>query len=285
MALCDAEKTFVLHGVEENFRIDGREREDYRPMELETNIVAHAFGSARLRLANTVVLVAVKLEVDAPFPEKPREGKLEFFVDCSANATPDFEGRGGEDLAVEISNCLASAYKSPQVFDLTKLCILKGHKCWKIFVDILLLECGGNLYDAVSIAVKTALWDTRIPLVRSVTVDGSNIDMDVSDELHDCQKLDVSGAPIMVTVCKIGEQCIVDPNVAEEQCSVGAVVIAVSRDKFSTVLQTGSGSLHPQTLLESLQMGQKVAHRLSEALSETLEEVKKSANQDVGFLR
>lgn len=61
-----------------------------------------------------------------------------------------------------------------------------------------LLECGGNLYDAVSIAVKTALWDTRIPLVRSVTVDGSNIDMDVSDELHDCQKLDVSGAPIMV---------------------------------------------------------------------------------------
>ncbi|XP_068905513.1 exosome complex component RRP42 [Tenebrio molitor] len=285
MALCEAEKTFVLHGVEENFRIDGREREDYRPMELETNIVAHAFGSARLRLANTDVLVAVKLEVDAPFPEKPREGKLEFFVDCSANATPDFEGRGGEDLAVEISNCLASAYKSPQVFDLTKLCILKGHKCWKIFVDILLLECGGNLYDAVSIAVKTALWDTRIPLVRSVTVDGSNIDMDVSDELHDCQKLDVSGAPIMVTVCKIGEQCIVDPNVAEEQCSVGAVVIAVSRDKFSTVLQTGSGSLHPQTLLESLQMGQKVAHRLSEALSETLEEVKKSANQDVGFLR
>jgi exosome complex component RRP42 len=285
MALCDAEKTFVLHGVEENFRIDGREREDYRPMELETNIVAHAFGSARLRLANTDVLVAVKLEVDAPFPEKPREGKLEFFVDCSANATPDFEGRGGEDLAVEISNCLASAYKSPQVFDLTKLCILKGHKCWKIFVDILLLECGGNLYDAVSIAVKTALWDTRIPLVRSVTVDGSNIDMDVSDELHDCQKLDVSAAPIMVTVCKIGEQCIVDPNVAEEQCSVGAVVIAVSRDKFSTVLQTGSGSLHPQTLLESLHMGQKVAHRLSEALSETLEEVKKSANQDVGFLR
>jgi exosome complex component RRP42 len=285
MALCEAEKTFVLHGVEENFRIDGREREDYRPMELETNIVAHAFGSARLRLANTDVLVAVKLEVDAPFPEKPREGKLEFFVDCSANATPDFEGRGGEDLAVEISNCLASAYKSPQVFDLTKLCILKGHKCWKIFVDILLLECGGNLYDAVSIAVKTALWDTRIPLVRSVTVDGSNIDMDVSDELHDCQKLDVSGAPIMVTVCKIGEQCIVDPNVAEEQCSVGAVVIAVSRDKFSTVLQTGSGSLHPQTLLESLQMGQKVSHRISEALSEALEEVKKSANQDVGFLR
>lgn len=50
-------------------------------MELETGIVSHAFGSARLRLANTDVLVAVKLEIDAPFPERPHEGKIEFFVD------------------------------------------------------------------------------------------------------------------------------------------------------------------------------------------------------------
>lgn len=50
-------------------------------MEVETDIVQHAFGSARLRLANTDVLVAVKIEVDTPLPEKPLEGKLEFFVD------------------------------------------------------------------------------------------------------------------------------------------------------------------------------------------------------------
>lgn len=61
--------------------MDGRQRGDYRPMELETNIVEHAFGSARLRLANTDILVAVKLEIDTPFPEQPDEGKLEFFVD------------------------------------------------------------------------------------------------------------------------------------------------------------------------------------------------------------
>lgn len=156
------------------------------------------------------------------------------------------------------------------------------------------------MYDAVSIAVKAALWDTRIPLVKSVTVDGNNIDMEVSEELHDCQKLDVTGAPIMVkkkphgrffvnlfpqvTVCKIGEQCIVDPSAAEELCSVGALVISVSRNKFSTILQTGSGSLHPQTLLECLQTGHKVAQRLHDALIETLVDIKPSENS-VGFLR
>lgn len=61
-----------------------------------------------------------------------------------------------------------------------------------------MLECGGNLYDGVSLAVKAALWDTRIPLVKSVNIDGNNIDMDVSQEIHDCQKLDVEAAPVMV---------------------------------------------------------------------------------------
>ena len=50
-------------------------------MELETGIVTHASGSARLRLANTDILVGVKTEIDIPSPDNPNQGKLEFFVD------------------------------------------------------------------------------------------------------------------------------------------------------------------------------------------------------------
>lgn len=59
-----------------------------------------------------------------------------------------FEGRGGEDLATEISNSLAKAYFS--TFPLNKLTIASGQMCWKLTVDILILELGGNLFDAVS---------------------------------------------------------------------------------------------------------------------------------------
>ena len=38
-------------------------------------------GSARVRLGNSDILVGVKLEIDTPFPDRPYEGKLEFFVD------------------------------------------------------------------------------------------------------------------------------------------------------------------------------------------------------------
>lgn len=39
--------------------------------------------------------------------------------------------------------------------------VLERLQCWTLYVDILILECGGNLYDAVSMAVKAALYSTR----------------------------------------------------------------------------------------------------------------------------
>lgn len=65
-----------------------------------------------------------------------------------------------------------------------------------------MLECGGNLFDAVSLAVKAALWNTQVPLIREVDMDGNNINLNVSDNLNDCQKLDVQNAPVMVINCQ-----------------------------------------------------------------------------------
>lgn len=129
--------TFIKTKFQENFRTDGRSRRDYRPMELETEVIASACGSARFCLANSDIIVGIKPEIDIPLLNRPNEGKIEFFVDCSANAQLDFEGRGGEELALEISNCLKIAYSSPNAFDLKTLCILPKHQCWKLFVDIL----------------------------------------------------------------------------------------------------------------------------------------------------
>ena len=81
--------------------------------------------------------MAVKTEIDVPSPEKHDEGKIEFFIDCSANATPQFEGRGGEELAMEIANTLQKAYQSGRAFNLKKMCILPRQQCWKLYVDIL----------------------------------------------------------------------------------------------------------------------------------------------------
>lgn len=284
-------------------------------MELETDIVNNASGSARLRLANSDILVGVKTEVDVPFADKFNEGKIEFFVDCSANATPEFEGRGGEELGTEIAHMLSKSYQSPNAFDLKKLCILEhtkyehfysDHKlpintpfsvcrCWKLYVDILILECGGNLFDAVSIAVKAALYNTKIPKVTAAAMDGGSVELDLSDDPHDCDRLNVDSFPLLVTVCKIGDHCLVDPSAEEEECSLAKLVIGVScnanRTTVTATRTAGSGSFHQNTLKESLRLGRLAGEGLSQELLKILQVDEKKNRQQklkmesVGFLK
>ncbi|CAB3240356.1 unnamed protein product [Arctia plantaginis] len=286
LLLSPTEKVFIVHGVQDDYRSDGRSNIDYRPMELETDVVSHASGSARLRLANTDVLVGVKTEIDIPSPDKPNEGKIEFFVDCSANATPEFEGRGGEQLAIGISNLLQRAYHSSQALDLKQLCIFEGKQCWKLYVDILILECGGNLCDAVSLAVKAALFNTRIPFVKAALMDGGNVDLQLSDDPYDSKLLNVGSAPLLVTLCKIGDKCVVDPSAEEESCSVISVIVGITgipncycdggdaveekEGKFTTIDMSGPGSLAPKTLKNAVSQGIIAAKLLDKALAKAL---------------
>jgi len=66
-----------------------------------------------------------------------------------------------------------------------------------------ILECGGNLFDAVSLAVKAALHNVRVPRVKAASLDGGTVDLQLSDDPFDCYHLDVSAAPCLVTLCKV----------------------------------------------------------------------------------
>jgi hypothetical protein len=67
-----------------------------------------------------------------------------------------------------------------------------------------ILECGGNLFDAVSLAVKAALHNTRVPKVKAACMDGGTVDLQLSDDPFDCFHLDMSAAPCLLTLCKVG---------------------------------------------------------------------------------
>lgn len=66
--LSPAEMAYIAGGVIGNIRGDGRARLDYRPLSVETGVIPHANGSARLKLgaAATDILVAVNLSMTVP---------------------------------------------------------------------------------------------------------------------------------------------------------------------------------------------------------------------------
>ncbi|XP_067857929.1 exosome complex component RRP42 isoform X1 [Heptranchias perlo] len=206
VVLSEAEKVYVMHGVQDDLRIDGRGCEDYRHIEIETDVVSNTSGSARVKIGHTGILVGVKAEMGTPKLERPNEGFLEFFVDCSANATPEFEGRGGEDLGTEIANTLYRVFDNSSSLELKALCITPREHCWILYVDVLLLECGGNLFDAISIAVKAALHNTRIPKVRVLEDEEGSKEIELSDDPYDCIRLNVENVPCIITLSKTGKR-------------------------------------------------------------------------------
>jgi len=273
--------------VSEDVRVDGRTRRDVRPAtSLETDIVTHASGSAHLRLANTDVLVGVKAELDTPLSDHPDRGRIEFFVDCSANATPEFEGRGGQALADSLSSTLGRAYNT---FDTRCLCLLKGSQCWVLYVDILILECGGNLSDAVSMAVKAALYTTLVPKVTVTAVDGGEPELELSDDPTDGQRLDVMDtAPVLITLNRIGNHVVVDATPEEEACTSASLIMGVTPSGAVTaVKKTGSGSFHSASVTEAMAAGAEVASEVHAALKEKLlqEERMGTGRKKHGFLK
>uniref|UniRef100_A0A8B9J3B8 Exosome component 7 n=1 Tax=Amazona collaria TaxID=241587 RepID=A0A8B9J3B8_9PSIT len=259
VVLSEPEKLYIVHGVQEDLRVDGRGCEDYRCAEVETDVVSNTSGSARVKLGNTDILVGVKAEMGTPKIEKPDEGYLEFCVDCSANATPEFEGRGGEELGTEITSTFYTVFSSENSVDLKSLCINPREHCWVLYVDVLLLVCGGNLFDAISIAVKAALFNTRIPKVRVLEDEEGSKEIELSDDPYDCIRLNVENVPLIVTLSKIGYRHVVDATLEEEACSLASLLVSVtSKGALTSIKKVGRGSLDPESIFEMMELPQYV---------------------------
>jgi exosome complex component RRP42 len=92
LSLSQGEIDFIAEGIQQDIRVDGRGRLDYRPFSIETGIISQANGSARwvkfsqlltLRvvLEGTDVLVGVKAELEQPSLSRPNEGRVEVSVE------------------------------------------------------------------------------------------------------------------------------------------------------------------------------------------------------------
>ena len=76
LRLSPSESQFICDGVACGVRCDGRSRQQYRSVKVETGVVPAAHGSAKVTLAKTSVLVGVKLEASTPKSASPRQGEV-----------------------------------------------------------------------------------------------------------------------------------------------------------------------------------------------------------------
>lgn len=265
-----AEKTFLEGGIAQDLRNDGRGRHHFRNFSVDAGIIPQANGSARVRLGATDVIASVKAELGKPKSSRPTHGKIEIAIECSPTAAPEFGGRGGQELSLELARALQRSLLGGQsgagaAIDLSALGIFDGKLCWDLYIDGLVLSSGGNLLDALAIAVKAALSNTGIPKVEvtSAATSEQEADFDVSDNPDEFSQLDTSRVPVVVTLTKVGRHYIVDATAEEESQMSSAVSISVnSMGHVCGITKRGGAGLDPSVLLDMISVAREVSKTL-----------------------
>jgi exosome complex component RRP42 len=137
--------------------------------------------------------------------------------------------------------------------------------------------------------VKAALHDLKIPNVRLVSDDKGESDIELTDDPSDCWRLDVSLAPILVTVGKVGMGNVVDLTLEEEVCCKSSLIVGVcetkERQQFITLVKKmRGGSLDPDSLDEMVSLAVRVGVKLQKGFIGRLKAGETSVKEHVGFM-
>ncbi|MEM0340203.1 MAG: exosome complex protein Rrp42 [Acidilobaceae archaeon] len=256
-----------LSFYEKGLRPDGRSLVSPRPVEIQTGVIDKAEGSALVKLGNTEVLAGIKAEVGSPFRDTPDEGAIVVNVETVPLASPVSEPGPPDENAIEVARVVDRSLREPRVVDLKSLSIRAGEKAWVLWIDIYVLNHDGNLFDACTLASVAALVTTKLPLIEE-----SETGDIIVDRTRRGEKININKLVVSVTIAKVGDYLIVDPNFEEEVISDYRLIISLDRDFNIVGLQkTGSGGF----TIEEFKNAIKLARRASEEYFKVLEKVLK----------
>jgi len=286
LSLSAGEIQFSEAGIRDNIRADGRERLHYRPFSIETGIITQTNGSARLVLDSTDVMVGIKAEIGEPDTQKPNEGKILVSVECCPSASPEFEGRGATALNVELGTVIQRYLENNVAIDLKQLSLVSGRQCWVLYVDALVLDSSGNLFDALSIAVRAALSNTQIPKVKIIPSPDGTHELELDGDK--AFSLPIDNVPVCVTMSRIGGHHIVDATLEEELCRGCRVTFAVNKSGNVCSVQKGTGTISPHAFTVMLQNAVSIGKILIEKLDavltlETEQKKNETSNHQTSF--
>lgn len=253
-------KETILSLLRKDKRIDDRGLDDYREIEITTNLIGKADGSAIVKLGDTTVITGVKVQLDRPFPDTPEKGIQIVNAELIPLASPIFEpGPPGEE-DVELSRVIDRGLRSSEMIKLDELVLIPGEKVWAVFVDIYALDHGGNLIDASALASVAALLTTQY---NKVEVEDDNII--VTDEKIN---LPIGNIPVFVTIAKIGDKLIVDPSYEEELVMDARITFVIDENESITGIQKGNpGVFTYGEIMEAKNIAIRVSKKLREKLA------------------
>lgn len=246
-------------------RIDGRQADQLRRVEIETGPVTSAEGSARVRLGDTEVLCGIKMELGEPYADTPDEGVLMVAAELVPLASPEFEsGRPGEE-AIELARVVDRAIRESHAIQFDRLCVEPGKAVWMVYIDIDVLNDDGNLIDASCLAAVAALRTAKLP--KLIKKEDGSYEVDYS--VHE-GAIPMKGIPVETTMAKIDSAIVVDPGISEyKSLDVRLTIGTIDIDgavNLCSMQKGGAGSLTMEELDRMISLAVEKGKELREKI-------------------
>jgi|SRR3989344_191258 len=228
-------KKHIYSLIEKEERLDGRKFDEFRKnISIEYGISPNsADGSARVKIGYTEVIAGVKFEIITPYPDEPEKGTIIAGVELLPLSSPDFESGPPDIKAIELARAVVDrGLRESKAIDFKSLCIRSGEKAWAVVIDVYSINDDGNLADAIGLCALAALKDAKYP-----KYDEKNNKIDYKERTN--KRLNLNELPIPVTIVKLKDKLIVDPNLEEEKYSDSRLTITTVENGRVCALQKG----------------------------------------------
>jgi exosome complex component RRP42 len=212
-------------------RLDERSLDEIRPLQIEIDVIKKASGSAWVKLGKTQVIAGIKVETGEPFEGLENSGAMIITAEVLPIASPHIEPGPPDEETIELARVVDRGVRESEMLDLSKLVLVPGKIVYTIFVDCSIINVDGNLFDATSYAVVSALASCKLPIFE--------IKDDKVVETGKTQEPPITTIPVSITTVRIGDYLLLDPNTEEEACMDARLTITTNSKGSIVAMQKG----------------------------------------------
>ena len=212
-------------------RLDERSLDEIRPLQIEIDVIKKASGSAWVKLGKTQVIAGIKVETGEPFEGLENSGAMIITAEVLPIASPHIEPGPPDEETIELARVVDRGVRESEMLDLSKLVLVPGKIVYTIFVDCSIINVDGNLFDATSYAVVSALASCKLPIFE--------IKDDKVVETGKTQEPPITTIPVSITTVRIGDYLLLDPNTEEEACMDARLTITTNSRGSIVAMQKG----------------------------------------------
>ncbi|KAJ5621578.1 hypothetical protein N7528_006361 [Penicillium herquei] len=220
--LAAIEHEFILSGLRQGYRHDGRGDNDYRELKVS---FGQDYGHVNLQLGKTSVIVRMSATVGKPHQDRPFDGTFNIQMELTPMGSPGWEIGRPSEYESQVLHVLDRVIRHSNALDTESLCIVKGVSCWNITAYVHVVDYDGNLTDAACMAIMAALQHFRRP--DSESRGGEAIIYGLEERVP--VPLNITRQPLCVSVIFFNDvnNLLLDPTYKEELAADGEFVIGL----------------------------------------------------------